>query len=346
MKTECLNSFSESFIEQWDAFLAVHAQGSVMQSHFAFRLFAATKNFAPVFLRCTDSSGRLLGVLLGVVIRESGGLLGKLSARTVVYGGPVIVDDSPERNTVFRQLCQALISEVRHQSLFIQFRASYDMSEFNSEFDRLHFERTPRMNLLVDTSSLALVKQGISASRWRQIKQSLRKGAEIIEPQDLEQVRDFYNILYQLYRYKVKKPLPDFSFFEAFWQLSKVEGYGKIFLIRYQNQIIGGIMSPCSSGKTVYEWYVCGMDAEYKMLGIYPSVLATWAAIEFAISSGCPQFDFMGVGKPDVPYGVRDFKMRFGGETVNYGRYVRINNRFLYSIAELGFNLLSLFKKI
>ncbi len=54
----------------------------------------------------------------------------------------------------------------------------------------------------------------------------------------------------------------------------------------------------------------------------------------------------MGVGRPDRKYGVRDFKARFGGELVNYGRLTRVNNHFLYNIAELGYNILAIFRKI
>jgi hypothetical protein len=54
----------------------------------------------------------------------------------------------------------------------------------------------------------------------------------------------------------------------------------------------------------------------------------------------------MGVGRPDVAYGVRDFKARFGGEQLNFGRLTRINNRPLYNIAEFGYNILALLKKI
>jgi len=196
----------------------------------------------------------------------------------------------------------------------------------------------------------------MSESRRRQIKKGLASGAEIIEPESIEQVREFYNILHILYRYKVRKPLADWSFFENFYKLSTkqennetVEQWnsgtiGIIRLIRYQNKIIGGILAPVFEKKCIYEWYVCGLDKEYK--DQYPSVLATWAAIEYAVDSNISSFDFMGVGVPETPYGVREFKARFGGELVNYGRLTRINNRFLYNIAEFGFNILALLKKI
>jgi lipid II:glycine glycyltransferase (peptidoglycan interpeptide bridge formation enzyme) len=124
-----------------------------------------------------------------------------------------------------------------------------------------------------------------------------------------------------------------------------VEGkLGIIRLVKYEDKIIGGILSPVTPGKTIYEWYVCGLDHEYKTL--YPSVLATWSAIEYAVKNGLPYFDFMGVGIPERDYGVRDFKMRFGGERVNYGRFARVNNKWLYLAAEAGYNFMAAMKKI
>jgi hypothetical protein len=207
------------------------------------------------------------------------------------------------------------------------------------------------------------VLQNMSTSRRRQIRKGLASGAVIIEPQNMDQLREFYAILSDLYRHKVRKPLPGRPFFENFYNLTSPRPphparseaeippwrdtrtpIGIIRLVKYGDRIIGGILAPVTPGKCIYEWYVCGLDKEYK--DQYPSVLATWAAIDYAIRNEIESFDFMGVGKPGKPYGVREFKARFGGETVNYGRFTRINNKFLYHIAELGYNVLALVKKI
>jgi serine/alanine adding enzyme len=186
--------------------------------------------------------------------------------------------------------------------------------------------------------------QNISESRRRQIKKALNNGSSIIEPENIEQIKDFYNILFRLYRYKIRKPLPDLSFFENFYQQSRQGKLGIIRLIKYNDQIIGGILAPIFENKCIYEWYVCGLDKEFK--DQHPSVLATWAGIDYAIQNNISSFDFMGVGKPEQEYGVRDFKARFGGELVNHGRLTRINNKSLYSIAEFGYNILAMLKRI
>jgi lipid II:glycine glycyltransferase (peptidoglycan interpeptide bridge formation enzyme) len=44
----------------------------------------------------------------------------------------------------------------------------------------------------------------------------------------------------------------------------------------------------------------------------------------------------MGAGKPDELYGVRDFKMEFGGEQVEYGRFLYVRKSMLYAIGKLA----------
>jgi len=201
-----------------------------------------------------------------------------------------------------------------------------------------------RLNFLVDTSDEQTVKKNISKSKLRQVKKGLKAGAKIISPVSESQLKEFYQILYKLYKYKVKKPLPDYSFFKSFYEQSDKNKLGIINLVEYENKIIGGIVSPVSQNKVIYEWYICGLDQEYKH--VYPSVLATWAAIDYALKNNIRCFDFMGVGTPDKDYGVRDFKSKFGGEMVNYGRFGRINNNLLYAITEVGYNILAMLRRI
>lgn len=346
MKLTIKTDFDSDFISRWDAFVQAHPEGSVLQSHFCYQLFESTVNFDPVLIYCIDEQGAIAGLLLGVVIKESGLLKKSFSSRTVIYGGPLVEAGVEAPSIVFQVLLQRLVDEVKHRCIFIQFRPSFDLSVFKPVFEQLHFRHTPRLNLLVDATNRERLMDGMSASRLRQIKQSIKNGAEIIIPDRASQIDEFYQLLSDLYRHKVKKPLPDRSFFHAFFSLTRNGRNGQIFLIECEQRIIGGIMAPGFAANTLFEWYVCGLDEEYRSRHIYPSVLATWAAIDYAIKTGYRQFDFMGVGKPNVPYGVRDFKMRFGGTVVNYGRYIRISNKFIYMLAEFGYNILSLMKKV
>ena len=169
----------------------------------------------------------------------------------------------------------------------------------------------------------------MTEQRIRQVKKALKNGVEIVLATSEQEIRDWYQILSRLYRTKVRTPLWSEAFFLQFYR----NGVGKYLLAKCQDKVIGGMMCPILNNKAIYEWYVCGLDEEYREL--YPSVMATYAAIEYAKAKGLPLFDFMGAGKPNVPYGVRDFKMEFGGKLVEHGRFLCVRKTLLYKIGEL-----------
>jgi serine/alanine adding enzyme len=110
------------------------------------------------------------------------------------------------------------------------------------------------------------------------------------------------------------------DFFIDFYELCQKSQKGIVLVAESNADIIGGIFCPFEYKKTMYEWYVCGLDKEYP--SNHPSIMVTWNALLYASQNGIHRFDFMGLGKPEIPYGVRDFKLRFGGDVVNYGRYM------------------------
>ena len=336
----------------WSLFIKDHPNGTVFQSPEIFELFQNTRKFDPLVLSAINDENELCGVLLGVFIHEKKGWGKLISSRFVIYGGPLLSGSEEQKRESLNLLLKELIKQTKRKALFIQFRNYFSWEGYLAVFEKHGFTFLDRLNYIIQVPGEGYRVPGMSISRQRQIRKGLASGAEIIEPENIEQVREFYNILYKLYRYKVRKPLADWSFFENFYKQTNPgppspaprTPIGIIRLVRYEGKIIGGILAPVFEKKCIYEWYVCGLDKEYKSQ--YPSVLATWAAIDYAINNKIKSFDFMGVGKPDTPYGVRDFKARFGGELVNYGRLTRINNHFLYNIAELGYNVLALLKKI
>lgn len=343
MQTNIISDIRKIDFEKWDNFVDQHPAGTIFQSFDMFILFKNTSNFDPVPIMAVEN-GKIAGLMLAVIIKEFSGLFGFFSSRTVVYGGPIINCNSNHPDKILDLMLKELIDKVKNRSIFIQFRNFTDMSGKKTIFQKNGFKFMERLNYLVDTSSDQKVKHNISESKLRQIKKGLASGASIVEPDGIREVEDFYQILQYLYKYKVKKPLPCWEFFKNFYEQSKTGRLGIIRLIKFNNRIIGGILSPVFNNKVIYEWYVCGLDEEFK--NVYPSVLATWAPIDYALKNNLKVFDFMGVGVPDRDYGVREFKSKFGGEMVNYGRFGRINNKFLYAITEIGFNILALMKKI
>ena len=210
--------------------------------------------------------------------------------------------------------------------IYIESRNFHDYSKWRNIFEQCGFAYQPHYDIHVHCNAAHIM----SEQRRRQLKKAIKNGAEICEAQSEQEIRDWYQILHQLYRTKVRTPLFSEEFFLEFHR-NKV---GQYLLVKHEGKIIGGMMCPILEGKAIYEWYVCGADEEYKEL--YPSVVATHAAIEYAKTNRLPLFDFMGAGNPDEAYGVRDFKMEFGGELVEHGRYLCVRKPMLYWIGKMG----------
>lgn len=325
MQIEIITQVNEGLRINWNDFVLNHPNGNFFQSPAYYNFYKSLPAYEPILLISTNKLGIINGSLLAVIQKEKGYLKGKLSSRCIIYGGPIV---SGENKEVTNSLLQKLIKQVSGKAIYIEFRNLFDLSNYKEVFVQNGFEYKEHYNFKVEITSVEENFNKLNQSRRRQIRKSIKAGAEIIEANDINEVKEFYVLLKNLYSEKVKKPLHAFMFFEQFFRTPDL---GKIFLLKKAGKIIDGIMCPIY-GKTIYAWYTCGIDKEGN--DIYPSVLVNWAPIEYAAKNGLKYFDFLGAGSADSDYGVREFKSKFGGELVKYGRFLKINKRIIYFIAK------------
>lgn len=318
----------EGQLAAFTRFVADHPRGGFFQGARFFELIEDVGEYQPLLISAENEEGALLGSLFGVFQSNGSGVKSWFSRRYISWGGPLVRGEQPD--AVARLLLEELRKTLSGKAIFAEFRNSFDMSDLKSVFEDAGFTYYDHLNYLVITDEEAAVRKRISRSRWRQINSSLKAGAEITEAANENEALAFYGILQNLYREKVKKPLPGPELFLQFFRRKA----GKTFVVKRDGEVLGGIMCPIHDNKIIYEWYVCGRDGEEK--GLYPSVLATWAPIAYALERGFAYFDFMGAGRPDEDYGVREFKARFGGEEKCFGRFHMVINKPLFEIGKLG----------
>lgn len=320
---------------EWERLLSKTHYSNFFQSPFYYD-FVRSSNFIEPFIISVSEQETISGVIVGYIQKDGGKFKQFFSRRAIINGGPLLKDDiSTEALTT---LLITLIKFLQKKAIYIEFRNFFDYSKYRNEFERAHFNYEPHYNFQIDTSSEEIVMKNMGKSRKRDIKVSLRDGATIVESPTEKELFDFYQILKNLYSQKVKTPLFPLPFFQ---ELNKKE-WGKIFLVKYNEEIVGGTVCVGSEGSPLYEWFACGKDGEYK--NIHASTLATFAGIQYASTHNHPCFDMMGAGKPnDGGYGVRDFKAKFGGTLVEHGRYIHICKPILYNIGKIGVKLLKRF---
>lgn len=324
---------------EWSGLVAASATGTWFQSPEAYEFYASQPELFKPFAIGLENDGALRAVCVGYVTVEKSAFKQVLTRRAIIVGGPCFADDciNEEVSLLLSTLRQQL-STGANAPIYIESRNFNDYSLWKEAFAKAGFSYEPHLNFHVDTSSVEVVEANLGKSRKRDIRTSLRDGATIIEQPTLEQVREYYAILENLYKTRVKTPLFPFSFFEKLWQNKD----GRFILVELNGEIIGGTVCVEQEGKCLYEWFACGRDGEWKT--IFPSTLATYSGIRYAAEHNCPRFDMMGAGKPDEAYGVRDFKAKFGGTEVEHGRFLCINKPLLYKIGVLGVTVLKKLK--
>ena len=311
--------------QQWQELIEASATATWFQTDEAYQFYASVSEMVP-FATAVENNGKLRAVCVGYTTKETNAIKQYLTCRAIIIGGPLLADDATNEDVA------ALLKAIRRlgdKAIYVETRNFNDYSRWKSVFEANGFAYQPHLNFHVDCTQENMLAT-MSESRRRQIKKAIKSGVAIVEAQSQEDVRTYYDILKDLYKNKVKTPLFPLDFFLRFYK----NGFGKYLLVKYEDKIIGGIMCPILKGRTIYEWFVCGMDEQYK--NQYPSVMATYAAIEYAQQNGLSRFDFMGAGKPEEAYGVRDFKARFGSEQVEHGRFLCVRKPLRYWIGKMG----------
>jgi len=323
----------EIITDKWEQLYKSSSFATYFQSPACYRFYKELSFLSP-FVYAVQEKGELKALVCGYLIAEEGFVKRFFSRRAIIPGGVLLANDVS--NEVLEMLLSELKSDLQRKAIYIELRNLHDYSAYKDAFQKAGFEYQPHLNYQISISNGAEVFSNFSENRKRQIKQSLAEGIVCKETDRIEDVRAFYSILQHTYSKKLKLPLFSFEFFETI--VSKA--YGNLLVVKSEDKILGGILC-VGDGNVLYEWFICGDDGEQPK--VYPSVMATRAGIEYAINNGYRMFDFMGAGKPDRKYGVRDFKARFGGTLVEHGRFLYICNRFYYLFAK---GLLSVFKFI
>ncbi len=316
-----VRTYSEIDKQDWRLLAETSPLSTWFQTDEAYRFYQLVSDMC-AFVYGVMEEDKLVGVIVGYTTQEKCKLKQYFTARAIVVGGPLLDENISE--SALTILLQT-VKKQQGEAIYIEMRNLHDYSRWKTVCMANGFAYQPHLNIQVACND----QHSMSEQRQRQVKKAIKNGAEICEASSEQEISDWYLILRQLYRQKVRTPLWSESFFLQFYR----NGVGKYLLVKYNGKVIGGMMCPIFAGKAIYEWYVCGLDEEYKEQ--YPSVMATYAAIEYAKQNGLPIFDFMGAGVPDKPYGVRDFKMEFGGETVEYGRYLHIRKPLMYKIGKI-----------
>jgi predicted N-acyltransferase len=301
--------------------------------------YRATGSHEPLVISAFGKTGGMEGVLSGVIVRDGSGLKRRVSARAVVFGGPLVAGGADHEKTATALLAE-LDKLAGRKAIFVQFRNLYDMSQLAGAFLKSHYRFEEHLDIHIDLGRTeeALWKE-ISRRKRTYINNAARDGITVKKLNNDDPLQEIHSILAEVY-HRIRLPLPGLSFFEAARKNLSPAGMYHEFGVMHENRILA-VMFLLSYKSTVYNWYA-GSRRDFS--SYHPNEILHWDIIRWGRQNGFTLFDMGGAGKPGKPYGVRNFKEKFGGATVNYGRFEKVYNPLMMKMAITGFRAWQTFR--
>ena len=325
---------------KWSRFVGSHSNASIFQTPEMHQVYTSTKNYEPVFLYAVNDDEEISGILLAVIQKEHRGLLGNFSARSIIWGGPLIKENNPE---VLDLILKEYNKTIKKKAIYTQFRNLWEWNNDEKQiFENNGFYYEAHLDILFDlTKSQDELLKEMHKGRRKNIRRAARVPLEFEEIESDVEFDYCIQLIQQTYK-RVKLPCPDKSFFyNANDKLKRINGLKKTVL-KYNDQIISARFVLCYKG-LVFDWYA-GTDERF--LHKYPNDYLPWKILKWAKENGYNTFDFGGAGKPNEEYGVRNYKLKFGGELVDFGRFEKVHKPILMQIGKTGFKFFQQIKHV
>lgn len=321
--------------DQWTKFVYDHPDGNIFHTPYMMEVFEnSDKHYPKLYAAIDERNGDILSLLLSVHVSVFGEHSGRLTSRSIIYGG-ILGADTLSSNNSLGHLMNIYNTSVRDRVLFTEIRNMSAPGQSRKELERCGYRCEDYLNYLIDLRRpLDDIFGDFSSSCRRNIRKSERKGVLIEEITNKEELRVLYELLRKTYS-RAKVPLADFSLFASAFDKLDSRDMVKFFLAKSGERYIAGRVILLFKGKII-DWYA-GSDRAHS--NSYPNEMLVYHILKWGSENGFHTFDFGGAGRPEEKYGVRDFKARFGGKLVSYGRYVQVGSPGSLEISKKAYGI-------
>lgn len=318
----------------WRQFVADNPAGNIFHTPEMFQVFSHTKRFHPEVWAATCGE-RVLALLLPVRIAVMGGFLSRLTTRSVSFGS-VLCAPGTEGLEALAGLLRTYTNEVDTNTLFTELRNLSDLAAVQPTLQAHGFKHEGHLDYHINLRRpMEDIFGSIGRRARKHIRHEIKAGVVVCEEAtDRGQLGACYDLLRATY-HAARVPLPDCSLFDASFDVLYPKGMVR-FTLAHVNHVPAAVSVDLFYKDVVYGWYG-GMDRAYSRNR--PNEMLTWHLLQLSAERGYGLYDFGGAGKPGEEYGVRDFKAKFGGELVSYGRNICVHSPLRLRLSEMGYHL-------
>jgi lipid II:glycine glycyltransferase (peptidoglycan interpeptide bridge formation enzyme) len=325
----------------WREFTDKHPQGNIFHTPEMFKVFERTRGHQPKLWAAVDNDGRLLALLPPVQVTIKDGLMRRLTTRSIAYGSVLSYPDSAGNEAV-AALLRSYRQSMKSEALYTEFRNLSDQSAIRPVLEKSGYVHEDHLNYLIDLRcSPNELLQSFGPRTRKHIRRESKKCQLVFEQvTHSAQVKTCYDLIKKSYL-AASVPVADISMFEAAFDVLNPLNMVKFWLVRKDSVYIAASVELIYKD-VIFGWYG-GVDRDYS--SCTPSEYLTWCILDWGVRNGFRMYDFGGAGTPEEEYGVRDFKAKFGGQLVCYGRDKWVHSPNLLRFSTAGYEIIRRFVK-
>ncbi len=323
--------------DSWRDFVNGNPDANVFHSPDFQDIFTHSSKYVPHAFFLVEEK-RVMAAVTAVQTNILGARLAGLASRAVVYGG-ILIDSAVTDKYLQRHiplLMGAFNKALSKRVLYAEIRNVSKADRVIPAVINSGFKFAPHLNCLIHMEDGSeIIWSSLSQSLRKAIRQAEKRSIEILELQSPELLPAFHELVSETYA-KVHIPCFEKVLFKHAWDELFPKGMLRVTLAKHEEKFIAARAALVFNGR-VFDWFA-GSSSAGDILRA--NALLAWDMIRWGCGNGLKIFDFGGAGDPNKPYGVRDFKMKFMGELVNFGRFKNIYSYPKYAAGYLAYNTL------
>ena len=331
----------------WNKKLSESYGGSVYQTTNWSRLYKDTFDSKPIFVLIRNSNEEIIGQLLAFIHNKyfwrntniiSKHIVSKLNGSIISWLYGPIVHDNSHVDDIVSKILEAL-DEIAAKNNILMIRGSSSplSNQFNDEiFNRFGYKLKSWATYAVDLNQNAKeLYSKLDKNTRYDIRKSEREGVKFFVAENKSTLYEFAKLKLETTSKKKinNNPNRNKKFFDKRWEYLCKEGLEKLFLVKYNDKIIGGI-SNLIFNRNVVQLGVGNLPQK----GVPAGSFLTWNALKWSISKKYYRYDMGGVNpnpqskKEEM---IKFFKSKWQGQLLPYMTYTKIIKKTKYKISSV-----------
>ena len=311
----------------WNTFVKNHRNGNIFHTSLFAEFYSVALGYEVISAFLIDENDTLDGLILAVINKKQNSFVNYFTSRAIVSGGLLARDNL---SSIIEILLNSINRQLKGKIVYVEIRNLNDNVINKSFFQSAGYFYRDHIDILIDLRKEEKeLWDGMHPTRRKQIRRAKKRGVTTrIGIPDEKEVLYCYKLLAEVYK-NAGVPLPCVDFFQkAILHLSVSNNLNCITAFA-GGQIIGFRLFLLYNG-LIYDWYAASDPVHYDK---YPNDILPWDMIIWAKNNGYSVFDFGGAGNPNENYGVRDYKLKFGGTVHNFGRFIKVFRPGVFLVA-------------